>query len=82
MEKFNVEHQYILFLERIGLHEDRMHPQQKKQIKETFFGTFGQVLILLRDDLSELPEDQGVEKMQSMLDQVGDFFLGQAKRSN
>lgn len=74
MSKFNLEAQYKLFLQRMGLNEQNMHPEQKIQLKQTFFGACGTILLLFRDDISELDEDKGVEAMQSMLQQVEYFF--------
>lgn len=82
MEQFNLEHQYQLYLKRMDLHEDKMHPQQKKQLRETFMGASGQLIILLRDEVSKLPEDEGMETMQDMLNQVADYFLGATNKQN
>jgi len=82
MEKFNLEYQYQLYLKRMKLHEDKMHPQQKKQLRETFMGASGQLIILLRDDVAALPEDEGVKTMKDMLNQVADYFLKATNKAN
>ena len=58
---FKLEHQYQLYLQRVALSEDKMHPQQKHQLRQAFMGCAGQMIILLRDDLAQLSEDDGVE---------------------
>jgi hypothetical protein len=52
-----------------------MHPEQKIQLKQTFYGATGQLLLLFRDDLSELEEDKAVEVMETLLNQVTNYFL-------
>ena len=72
---FNLEHQYQLYLQRVALSENNMHPEQKRQLKQTFFGACGQMLIMLRDELGELEEDDAIKAMEGMINQVGDYFL-------
>jgi hypothetical protein len=81
----NLEHQYQLYLERMGLSEDRMHPVQKMQLKQTFYGACGQMLTLLRDEVGALEEDEAVEAVEalaSMLNQVRNFFLKETNKLN
>lgn len=75
MDKFNLEHQYQFFLNKIGLKEKDMHPVQKVQLKETFFGACGVLLILFRDEITKLEEDDAVSVMQDMIEQVANYFL-------
>lgn len=82
MKQFNLEYQYSLYLKRIGLSESKMHPIQKTQLKETFYGAWGQSLLLLRDEVGQLEEDDAVDQVQGMLDQVGNFFLSIQNRQN
>ena len=72
---FNLEHQYQLYLKRVGLNEDKMNPIQRKQLKETFIGACGQILIMFRGDIPVLKENIAVEYMQDMIDQVSKFFM-------
>ena len=82
MNEFNIEHQYQLYLKRMALEERRMHPEQRKQLRETFFGACGQMLILLRDELSKLEDDKAVETMQDMINQVAEYFLSITGKKN
>jgi hypothetical protein len=82
MQEFNLEHQYQLYLQRMALSEDTMHPQQKIQLRQTFFGASGQMLILLRDELSKLEEDKAMETLQDLINQVGNFFLAETNKMN
>lgn len=80
--KFNLNYQYSLYLERVGLKEANMNPIQRIETKRAFIGACGQMLILLRDDLAALPEDVGVKEMQGMLNQVVYFFLAETNKQN
>ena len=82
MQEFNLEHQYQLYLQRMALSESTMHPQQKIQLRQTFFGASGQMLILLRDELSKLEENKAMETLQDLINQVGNFFLAETNKMN
>lgn len=82
MQEFNLEHQYQLYLQRMALSESTMHPQQKIQLRQTFFGASGQMLILLRDELSKLEEEKAMETLQDLINQVGNFFLAETNKKN
>ncbi|WP_157585412.1 hypothetical protein [Runella zeae] len=56
-----------------------MHPIQLQETRRAFYGAAGQMLILLRDDLSELPEEEAISKLDSMIIQVEAFWMNQIK---
>lgn len=70
---FDIEYQYGLYLERVGLKVGEMHPVQAVETKRAFFGACGQLLLLMRDDIPN-DEDEAINILQSMLDQVGKFW--------
>jgi len=72
---FSIETQYQLYLKRIQLKEEDMHEQQRIQLRQTFYGACGQMMLLLRDDLARLEEMHGVMVLQDMMDQVQTYFL-------
>lgn len=80
--EFNLEHQYQLYLERVGMKERQMPLIQRKELKRAFMGACGQMLILLRDDLSELDENEAVDTLQNMHEQVSNFWLVETKKVN
>lgn len=83
MDKFNIEAQYQLYLKRMRLSEDTMHPQQKIQLRQTFFGAAGQMLILMRDEIGAIEdEDTAVEVLVDLINQVGNFFLKENSRED
>jgi len=73
-DKFNIEYQYQLYLKRVGLKEDLMHSAQKDETRRAFFGAWGQMLMLLKHDVSELSEDSAIEVLEDMTEQVLKFF--------
>ena len=73
-QTFNIEHQYQIFLQRIGLTEAAMAAQQKAQLKHTFFGAWGQLLDCLESDVAELPELTAVSVLEHMKRQVQAYF--------
>jgi hypothetical protein len=82
MKTFDLEKQYKLYLKRVALKEDEMMPLQRKQLRQVFMGACGQMLLLLRDELSLLEEDEAIITMQNMLNQVSDYFLKETNKIN
>lgn len=80
--EFSLEHQYQLYLERVGLKEAQMHPAQRTETKRAFFGACGQLLILMRDDVGELEENEAIEVMDDMTNQVGNFWTNEIIKAN
>jgi len=79
---FDLEHQYQLYLKRMALPENKMHPQQKLETKRAFFGACGQMLLMLRDDLPKLSDEDGYNKLDGMINQVGQFFINETHKQN
>jgi hypothetical protein len=82
MKQFNLEKQYQLYLERVGIQESQMHPTQKVEMKRAFMGACGQMLILLRDDLGALEEDEAIQQLQDMMNQLQSFWLKETNQTN
>lgn len=81
MDKFDLETQWKLYLKRVGLVESQMHPTQLEQTKRAFYGACGQLLILLRDDVGEIEqEEEAVKVFDHLLNQVGNFWALQVIR--
>jgi len=81
-KEFNLEHQYQLYLKRVALREVEMHPEQKKQLRQAFMGACGQIILLLRDEVGKLEEDEAVKVMENMIEQVGNYFLKITNKQN
>lgn len=76
--KFDLEHQFKLYLERVNFGNRALPEVQYIEMKRAFFGACGQLLLLMRDDLSELSDEEGVQVLADLLNQVGDFWSKQS----
>ncbi len=82
MEKFNIEHQFMLYLERVGLNALTMDPIQLQETRRAFYGAAGQMLLLVRDDITELSDIVAGLALHSMLTQVVVFWENEVKPDN
>ena len=74
MADFNLNSQYQAYLKMVGLEESRMIPIQRIETKRAFMAGCGQMLVLMRDEVSQLTEDNAVEALESMFYQTEDFW--------
>ena len=79
---FNIDHQWNLYLERVGLKGQRIGIEQYRELKRAFFGATGQLLMLMKNELAELDESAAVKTLESMINEVGDYWLKQGGRAN
>lgn len=80
--KHSVESQYQAFLSRMALEESKMPNIQKEQLRQTFYGAWGQCLLYLRDEVGSLPEEEGINAMAGMLEEVSNFFLSSVHKKD
>jgi len=80
MNIFDLNTQWSLFLERSGVSEAKMPEDQRREMKRAFMGACGQMLLLLRDDVSVFPEEKAAGICQKMLDQVGAFWQNEVDK--
>ncbi|WP_417867995.1 hypothetical protein [Xanthomarina gelatinilytica] len=79
--ELELEYQYQEYLKKIGLNESQMHPVQKVETKRAFFGACGQMLLLFRDNLATIEdEDRAVLTMEDLFNQVKIFWREETKR--
>lgn len=81
-DKFKIENQYHLYLHRMGLDENKMSPIQKSETKRVFYGAWGQLLMIIQNDITKLSDEQGFEIMESMINEVGQFFISETHKQN
>jgi hypothetical protein len=74
-KKFTIEHQFQLYLQMVKLDPAQMSAIQLKETKQAFFASAGQMLILLRDDVSALDEEQAIKTLDEMLSEVHNHFM-------
>jgi hypothetical protein len=75
---FSVENQFQLYCQRVKLKRTKVSETQWRETKRAFYGAVGQFLLMFRDELSELSEDDGVEVMQPLLEETGAFWTAEA----
>lgn len=74
-EVFNLEWQFKKYLERANVKEEDLPPIQLKEMKQAFMGACGQMLVLFKNDITDIPdEDDAVETMEDLFKQVMDYF--------
>jgi hypothetical protein len=78
----NLEEHYQDYLKRMNLKEERMHPQQKIQLRQTFMGACGVMLVYFLEEISKLDEEEAVAEMANIRDQVKQFFIDQLNSRN
>lgn len=82
MKTISIEKKYQFYLKKVNLKESRMHPQQKKQLREAFFGAAGIMLVALREQLGRIDdEEEAIACLDDMEQQVNTFFENQIKKS-
>lgn len=79
---FDVEKQFLEYAKRVKLDKNRVPAIQWIETRRAFFGAWGQALYMLRDDLSELTEDDGVEVLEMMWQEVSNFWIAENNRQN
>lgn len=71
---FSVEHQFGLYAELVKINKKNVSPTQWIETRRAFFGAWGQLLFLMRDDLTQLSDDDGVDVMETMKNEVVRFW--------
>lgn len=74
---FTVQQQWLRFLERSGVKPGQLHPHQESEMKKAFFAAAGQILIMSRDELAELTDNEAVHHLESMMQEVTDYWAEQ-----
>jgi predicted nucleic acid-binding protein len=73
---FDVEFQWRRYCEMVKLPPEQMSLIQRVETRRAFFGAWGQLLVMARDELGsdEITDDEAVELLEKMTQQVKDFF--------
>lgn len=81
MEKFNIEKQFQAYLKRVGLSEALMPKEQTTELRRAFFGSWGQFLVILQQEVI-ITEEEAFKVLDDMQDQVANFWLRETKNQN
>lgn len=77
-KNLEIEHQYQLYLQRMQLDENKMSVVQKVETKRAFMGGFAQLLVLLREDIAAIEdEDKAVLTLEDLNTQLEQYWRTQ-----
>lgn len=78
MEKFNLNDQFDMYLQRVGLDKTLLSNTQYTELKRAFIGAAGQMLVMFRDYIGGIEnEGEAISVMESLFIQVGEFWKTQ-----
>lgn len=75
MDVFNIEDQWKLYMQKMGMVESRLSPIQLSETKKAFIGGISQMLLIMRNDLAKLTDEQAIGKLENMFNQVNKFWM-------
>lgn len=78
MTRFNIEQEFQKYCSRSKLDLDNCPTAQVIETRRAFYGAIGQLLFYLKNDLSEVSDDDGVAELESIWKQVATFWDRQA----
>lgn len=79
---FNIDQQFEFYLKLVKLDKRKMPANQIREMRNCFYGGIGQIIVLMRDHLSKLPDGEGEKVLQKMMDEIGNHFLAQNGKMN
>lgn len=71
---FKMEHQFTLYLQRMGLSRESVPAEQLIEIKMAFYGGASQLFFLMTQDCPKLTENEHVIVLEKIMDQFADFW--------
>lgn len=82
-KKIDLENSYQLYLKRCKLDEKTMHPVQKKETRQAFYGGVGTIIgFMIGDDFNDYSEDEIYDIITDMSDQVKTHFENVLSKMN
>ena len=79
MDKLKISFQFEQYLKIVKLDAATMPADQYREIRRGFYGGWGQLIMLMSDDIPALPEAKGVQILEAMTKEVAAFWLSEAK---
>ncbi len=77
---FTIQTQWEKYLKRVDLKESEMLPIQTQETKRAFFAGVSQLLVLLREDVSALEENEAINTMERMETECGEFWKTEVEK--
>lgn len=73
--KVNIEAEYQKFLKQMKLKEKEMHPVQKQETKRAFIGGFSFALLIFKNDISLIDdEEEAIKCFEDIETQIRTFW--------
>lgn len=79
MKEFDIDHQFLKYLQRCELDPRSMSKIQLVETKRAFFGGCSQMLVVFRDEITKLRDQDAVDQMESMFNQCERFWINEMK---
>lgn len=77
--EFNIEIQFADYLNRV--YPGKLLPmQQMIEIKRAFYGAWGMLLVVLRDNIGEMEENEALDALEAMQNQIEAFWTSQSRK--
>lgn len=69
----SVEEMYQIYLQKVNLTEENMHPTERKQRRQTFFCCAG-IFMMMMLQVPEMPEEKQLECLESIDTEITNFW--------
>lgn len=77
---FDIESQFLQYIKRGGVPLEVMPPVQVLETRRAFYGSWGVLLLVLRDNMGILPENIAIRVMDEMLNNVNRFWENEVEQ--
>lgn len=78
--KFNVESRFQQYCTIAGVNLDTCPTAQVIEMRRTYYAACGALLLFLKNDLTQLPDDDGADELERILNSVEAFFKRQSNQ--
>lgn len=73
--EFTIEYQFKKYLDLVKLKKEQMHPIQYKETRQAFYAAWGQLLILIEDDIAAIKSEmEAVEVLEKMKNEAMNYW--------
>jgi hypothetical protein len=79
LSKFTVDAMFNEYLKTVKLDARKMVPHQLRETRRAFYGAVTQLIILQRDELTKLTEEQGMQVLYNLLQESHNFWLKETR---
>lgn len=69
-----IKAQFQLYLDKIGLNKSNISDIQYKETRKAFYAGAALTLLNMRDNISELSEEEGIEEFDKLINESKEFF--------